>query len=241
MKTEVTKSQSLLASIIFIMVLLVAHTNQASAADFELPGNIRMVVTQFLKNQFNGDPDVKFHIGKLDPRLRLTKCTQNMEAFIPDTGRLLGYTTIGLRCNGPQTWSIHVPVTIQQFKQVLVSNRNLPRGHKFTAADTMLKKMDISRLHQGFYEKPEQLTGLVLKRSILRGQQLNPGILARARLVQRGQTITILAKTGSVVIRAKGKAMMDGREGQLIKIKNISTNKELRGIVVAEGVVQLTL
>ena len=101
--------------------------------------------------------------------------------------------------------------------------------------------MDISVLNQGYYENIDQLSGMVLSRSILRGQYLHPGMLSKPRWVRRGQTITILAKTGQVAIRVKGKALMDGRQGELVRIKNTSTNKELRGIVVAEGVVKVTL
>lgn len=235
------RDNRVITTIIFVMAIAVFASTSLHAATHESVKTIRHAVSQFLNAHFAGSNDIKFSIGRLDHRLRLTKCAQKLEVFIPDAGRMLGYTTIGLRCSQPQVWSIHVPVNISQYKNVLVSNRNLPRGHRFSSADTMVKKMDISRLPQGFYEKTEQLTGLVLKRSILRGQQLNPGILAKARLVQRGQTITILAKTGTIAIRTKGKAMMDGREGELIKVKNTSTNKELRGIVVAKGVVQLNL
>jgi flagella basal body P-ring formation protein FlgA len=227
---------------VFVAALLFSLVFQsANASAYQSVKSIRHVVNTFLSSQFTDNDEIKFTIGRLDPRLRLAKCAQNLQAFLPESGRLLGYTTIGLRCQSEQQWTIHVPVTIQQFKKVLVSNRNLPRGHQLSPADVMRKKLDISRLNQGFYDKPKQLKGLVLKRSILRGQQLNPALLAKPRLVQRGQTITILAKTGQVAIRVKGKALMDGRQGELVRIKNTSTNKELRGIVVAEGIVKVTL
>lgn len=226
-----------------LMLLVLASTLpiQAQAATIQSPQSLLDTTNAFLKNQLGSDKSIRFKIGKLDPRLRLSACKQRIEAYLPENHRLLGHTTIGVRCTRNKGWKVHIPVHIQQFKDVLVTNRNLPRGHHLVAADVTHKNMDISSLNHGFYENTTQLSGMVLSRSLLRGQYLAPGMLDKPKWVRRGQTITILAKTGQVAIRVKGKALMDGRQGELVKIKNTSSNKELRGIVVAEGVVKITL
>ncbi|MGD8483612.1 MAG: flagellar basal body P-ring formation chaperone FlgA [Thioalkalispiraceae bacterium] len=233
-----THAHRLAIGIMLMILLLPVSLNAATIQSLQ---SLRDSAKAFLQTQLGNDRSIRFQVGNLDPRLRLPLCKQALTGFLPANHRLLGHTTIGLRCNSGKGWKIHVPVQVQQFKNILVSNRNLPRGHRLGAADVTKKRMDISILNQGFYENTRQLSGLVLTRSILRGQHLAPGMLAKPRWVRRGQTITILAQTGQVAIRVKGKALMDGREGELVKIKNTSTNRELRGIVVAEGVVKVTL
>ena len=102
MKTIQKRGNRVITTIIFVMAITVFASTSLHAATHESLKNIRYTVSQFLNAHFADSNDIKFSIGRLDKRLRLTKCTQKLETFIPDAGRMLGYTTIGLRCSQPQ-------------------------------------------------------------------------------------------------------------------------------------------
>lgn len=234
--------QNLMFCCLLLVMLLSGLTMPAHAQlAIQSVKSLHAISHQFLEQQFSGQTNIQFQIGRMDPRLRLPKCQHQPEAWFTDESRTVGHTTISVSCTLPKKWKIHVPVVIRQYEPVLVVRRNLPRGHIMVKADLDTKRMDISRASQGFYKSEKQVIGLTLTRSLLRGQMLTPGLIGQPKLVKRGQTITIVARSGTLSIRVKGKAMMDGKKGDLIKVKNISTNRELRGIVVKAGVVQVSL
>jgi len=77
------------------------------------------------------------------------------------------------------------------------------------------------------------------KRNIRAGQVLTPNLVKARKLVLRGQHITIIAHSGSLNLRTKGKALMDGQQGQTIKVSNLSSKKLIYARVVSAGIVEI--
>ena len=73
------------------------------------PAAIAQVVTAFVRTQTQGLPGrVEVNQGGVDPRLSLTRC-DNLEAFQPSGARLWGNSTVGVRSQSPERWSLFVP------------------------------------------------------------------------------------------------------------------------------------
>lgn len=203
--------------------------------------SLRAIVGQFIKTTMGSTSPQKIVFGKLDPRLKLAKCTQRPQAFLPVGGRQIGYTTIGVRCDGNQPWKVYVPVNILVTGQVLVTTRPLPRGTFITASDVMPAPRELSRITSGYFMNKSDLIGMELKRSLKRGKVITPTTVKPARLVKRGENVTILAESGNLSIRVKGKALMDGRQGQTIRVTNLRSKRELQATVVARGIVKINM
>lgn len=77
------------------------------------------------------------------------------------------------------------------------------------------------------------------KRNIKTGQVLTPSLVKAQKLVLRGQHITIVAQNGGLNLRVKGKALMDGQQGQTIKVKNMNSKKLIYARVVSAGIVKV--
>jgi flagella basal body P-ring formation protein FlgA len=73
------------------------------------------------------------------------------------------------------------------------------------------------------------------------GMVLTPALLKPQLLIKRGEKVTILADTGAVQVRMEGKALMDGARGQVIRVRNLSSKREVEAAVVAPGIVQVRL
>ncbi|HHH39513.1 MAG TPA: hypothetical protein ENK50_08060, partial [Sedimenticola sp.] len=50
--------------------------------------------------------------GRLDSRLKLARCDSPLETFSPPGKRRSAKQTVGVRCNGKQSWTLYVPVTV---------------------------------------------------------------------------------------------------------------------------------
>ena len=224
-------------------VCALLYTPLVSAASYQSHKSIYQTAKVFIRDHVvslhNQRPEIK--IGKLDSRLKLKKCSKKLQAFLPRGSRDTGKTTVGIKCTGKKSWSIHVPVTINLYGKVLVSSRQLQKGSVLTAADIKLSRYNLANLSFGYYEDLQSGIGMKLKRRISAGAVLIPSMLKRPQKVARGQKVTIMAQSGSMLVRMKGKALDSGAIGDRIKVINTKSRKKLEGIITPNGEVKVDI
>ncbi len=227
----------------FLTLILVSFFSTTSLADtaYQLhAGIIKTVETYVAESLTHGQPDIEVQVGKLDPRLRLSSCEGQMQAFMPAGSRRNGNTTVGVRCLHDKPWSLYVPVRIKLMRNVVILRNNLSRGVTLTAADLDQRRIDISK-GGDYFQQPEQVIGRVLTRSVRAGRQLNRHDIAAADMVKRGERVTLLAKSQGFAVRMQGTALTDGASGELIKVKNVNSSRIIQGIVMAPGIIQIKM
>ncbi|MDH5573000.1 MAG: flagellar basal body P-ring formation chaperone FlgA, partial [Gammaproteobacteria bacterium] len=180
-------------------------------------------------------------IGYLDQRVKLDKCTEPLEVFLPVGAKPLGNSSLGVRCQGNKRWKIHVPVKIIRFSNVLTAKRTLIRGNPITIDDVQNSRIDISHISNGYFTDINEISGMVLKQGLSQGQVIRNGMLEIPRLIKRGEMVTILVNTRTIEVRMKGEALMDGRKNEIIQVKNHNSNKVIQAQVVSSGTVQVTM
>jgi len=180
-------------------------------------------------------------VGKLDSRLKLKKCSKRLQAFLPKGSRKVGKTTVGVKCKGSKPWSLHVPVTISVFGDVLVAKRQLKKGSVLTHSDFKVKKYNLSELPHGYIEHITSGAGMKLKRRVMAGAVITPSMLKKPRIVSRGQKVTIVAKIGNMHVRMEGKALAHGAAGERIRVMNIKSRKKLEGVITSKGEVKVDI
>lgn len=219
-------------------LLLVAGTT--ATAQGTLQDQIHTAITAFIieqTRQYNSPPRIE--VGRLGPRLRIRPCTVPPSAFQPPGSRLLGNTTIGIRCNGRSPWTIYVPVQVQLFQPVAIVDRPLARGDTIREGDFKMVERDLGALKMGYITDARQPIGMVAKRPLGIGTLLTPQLLEAPRLVRRGEQVTIVAESGGLEIRASGEALADGARGDLVRIRNTTSRKVIEAVVVEPGVVKV--
>ncbi|MCP4126171.1 MAG: flagellar basal body P-ring formation protein FlgA [Gammaproteobacteria bacterium] len=179
--------------------------------------------------------------GRLDSRLRLAACDQPLESYTPQGRRRMGKITVGIRCNGTHPWSMFVPVTVKVMTQVVVARDSLPRGAVIGEGDIGLEQRDISRLHRGYLEKKTAVLGKKLRQRIRQHQVITPSQLDSPHAIKRNNRVTILASSKALKIRVTGKALQNGSLGELIRVRNESSKKELDARIIAPGIVEVAM
>ena len=56
-------------------------------------------------------------------------------------------------------------------------------------------------------------------------------ILDSPQVIRRGEMVTIIGESQQLVVRAKGRAEEPGRLGERIRVKNLSSDREVVGTV----------
>ncbi len=224
-----------------VIILLLSFSIEVCARDYEPIENIRNTMQHYIKNNLLPDKDSDYEIGHLDQRLKLDKCDRPLEVFDSGNTRLVGHSSLGVRCRGTKMWKIHVPINIIRYTRVLIMRENLPRGSVLQASDVETRRLDISRLSNGYFTDTNEISGKVLKRNLRRGDILTTGMLGIRKLIKRGDIVTIMASSGMLAIRVKGEALMDGRKGDLIRVINHSSKRKIQAVVVATGIVKVSM
>jgi flagella basal body P-ring formation protein FlgA len=180
-------------------------------------------------------------LGKLDSRLRVKACDSALEAFMSPGGRAMGNTTVGVRCTDVGGWSIYVAARIDVFGPILVARQPLARGATIQETDLELVEHNLSNLPYGYYTDSQSIVGQLAKRTITSATVITPQMLQAPKLVTRGQRVTLIAETGPLKIRSTGKAMSDGKSGDLVRVKSDGSLRVVDGIVISPGVIKVTL
>ncbi|MES9964958.1 MAG: flagellar basal body P-ring formation chaperone FlgA [Candidatus Sedimenticola sp. 20ELBAFRAG] len=222
--------------------ILSVSASAATADEWQSHETIRQAVRIHAESSVPpSDSRIEIEVGSLDKRLRLHACDQALDTFSPQGRQNSNRLTVGVRCDGAKPWTIYVPVKVAQYKPILVATNGLPKGSTVTMNDVRLEERDVSRLRRGYFRDPSQIVGKTVKRSIQANRALLPSQLVAATAIEKGSMITILARTGGIKVRMKGKALSRGATGDRIKVQNLSSKRKIEATVVGPGIVEVML
>lgn len=211
------------------LVISVENTN---AAEWQSGSSITKVAENYIQENYGStDRRLVAKAAPLDGRLRLHRCPKRLQAFVRDGTKMNGRAIVGVRCTGPKPWKVYIPVAIVVTEAVLVARKTLPKGHPLTAADVILERRDVSRMHAGYISDIAELEGYKLKHQIDGGRVLAPSMLTAEIVVRRGQSVTLVVNNDQVSISMAGKALSDRARNQRIRVENLTSGRIVEGIV----------
>ena len=230
----------LLKSIALLILMLPVA---AIANSYQSQTVIRDAARDFLQQQLenSGQNDTEITISRLDSRLKLSPCSGDLEAFLPTERQLIGKLTVGVKCTEPKPWSVYVPARIDVYQNVLAASRPLLRGQTVTAHDVLMVRKKMQPRSRNFFHKLDDIENMIIKRNIAAGKVFTPQLVQPPRLVHRGEEVILFAKTGELTVRMVGTALNDGSRGDLIQVRNSSSNRIIEGIVTTQGVVRVKM
>ena len=234
MKTSAEKSLIFIAG--FCITSL--FTSVVQGKIYQKPTSITNAVTKFLEKSHKRE---NFNIGRIDKRLRLARCQHIPHTRFPQYAQTIGRTSIEVSCNHPKPWKILVTVNIKKYLNVITIKNGLPSGSIIQAGDIKMTRKDVSQIRGGYFTNLSQVSNMVLRRTMRSGQILSASQLKPRQLVTRGDEVLILAETGNLTIRVKGKALMNGTLGQRIKVKNSNSSRIFQATVISNGLVKVNM
>ncbi len=79
---------------------------------------------------------------------------------------------MGIRCQGPDSWSVLVPVQVQVFGPAVYSARPLVAGQPIGATDVVERDSDLTKLSAGVLSSVDDAIGKVPRLGVSAGQAL---------------------------------------------------------------------
>ena len=184
-----------------------------------------------------GYTDVEVSVRSLDRRLQLTACSAPVSVLSDNNQRVLGHVTVGLRCDAPERWTIHVRGNVSAQRELPTLVRAINRGDIIGPRDVAWQTVQINREPSGLLTVPADIVGKEARKHLTVGQTLRSSDVIAPTLIERGQVVDVIAQTAGLQVNMQGKALTAGAAGDRLIVQNANSGKRIEGVVLASGAV----
>lgn len=146
--------------------------------------------------------------------------------------------TASILQEGQEQGQVKMSGELRLFGTVISTTKRLNRNEIVTGDSITAKRQDISMLDAGLVRNPDEAIGQKLKLSLPAGAILYAQNLDAPPLVNRGELVTIKAKSQTIEISATGQARNSGALGEMIRVKNLMSRREIYARVTGTGIVE---
>ncbi len=139
--------------------------------------------------------------------------------------------------NGPRHHSISGRVIIK--RKVPVVHQHIKKGAILSEQDFEWAWVKEQHLGKNAITNISDLIGMELRQSQNSGNFLRSRDVRFPRLVFRGSMVTMRIQTPIMLISTQGRALQDGKKGDVVRIKNMQSQRIIEGTVESNGVVKV--
>jgi flagella basal body P-ring formation protein FlgA len=123
------------------------------------------------------------------------------------------------------------------FQPVVCASRDIKRGERIGKDDLYMVKRNISHLSSKILTDMNKIIGFMAKHNVKKDTSLKEWMFEKFPIVDKGDIVTILAESGDLKVTAPGRVLMKGYEGELVKVENLMSKKEIYAKVVSSSMV----
>jgi len=213
-----------------------AASANAAQSHAQNHAEIRDTVTAFVRAQTQALPGkVSIQVAEIDRRVTLPACPA-LEAFLPPGSQLNGNSSVGVRCNSKQPWSLFVQVNVKHSVNMLTVNKTLQQGQTVRAED--LGNLSSESLQTGTLSDPSQAIGKIMKYGVAAGQILRNDMLRAPYSIMIGQSVHLQVRGTGFRVSAEGQALNNAAEGDAISAR--SASGQIVSGIVKGGTIEIT-
>lgn len=154
----------------------------------------------------------------------------------PPAGRI----SLSVECDSPK-WRFRASAKINLWVRLVAAKRNISRGEVLTADLLEYKSVDISKHLHSLEANISKVLGLSVKRELRKNDIISRRYLENKQLVNKDEHILLQVNFANFSANVKAIALEDGQLGEIIKVKNLSSDKVVQGKVIDVRVVEAIL
>ena len=155
--------------------------------------------------------------------------------------RLLGHVSLTaiVRVDGEIERRVVLSGWVDRFEDVVCTTRSLTRSRIITEDDISTTRRNISRLPHNVLASTENVIGKRLKQTLKADTVLLANMVEEPPLIKRGDRVTIVAESSTLLVTALGVAQTKGGIGDQIRVKNCMNKKEIIARIVNASTVKV--
>lgn len=143
----------------------------------------------------------------------------------------LAHVVVEASVDGAPQRSVSVTLRVDRLREVSVASRAIRRQALLDGDEIRLESRASGQLPAGAFTRSDEVVGKQALRDIKAGEVLTSRVLQPPPVVQKGDLVTLVVEGKGFRITASGRAKEDGRPGQLIRVTNLASKKDLYGRV----------
>ena len=160
---------------------------------------------------------------------------------LPDELSSSTFVRFSIWDNGVLLGQFSEPIKLAHYQDVFFSNTPISRGSRLTPSMFSKRPVDVLKKYAGSVPCESSLTGYQLGASIKANIPLKWNQLSKVTLVRKGKIVDVFASGNGIYVTMKGMSLEDGVEGGMVKIRNLSSEKEFQAKVLNENSVKVHL
>ena len=216
---------------IALLMLLPVFAHAGARQDL---ASLTQLAEQFLLAQvanLPGTPSVK--LSPPDSRLQLAHCDAP-QAYLPNGAKVLGKTSIGIRCSAPVVWNVYLPATVNVATSYVASAAPLAQGQRVGSTDIVIRQGELASLPAGVLTDVSQANGRTLQMPVAAGMPLSRGMLKSQPVVRQGQPVRLVAQGAGFSVSGDATALTNAAEGDMVQARTAG-GQVIGGIAQADG------
>lgn len=204
------------------------------------PGQIRKKIEKELARSF---PNREFHLSAFQVRgLEVYPQGEilfhiNGSDMVKNRGRLS--TMVSVFIDNVEVDNLSVSGQVEVYENVYFARHFLPKGRTITAGDVQLRRQNIFDIGEAFIVSLDDLNHQVTRSSVRGGTCLNRSHFETPPLIRKGDVISLVSRKNNLVIVASGISKEDGFMNKVIRVENLSSGKQVQGIVTGKSKVEV--
>ncbi len=175
--------------------------------------------------------------------IQLPKGQRDLELIAPSSWDGWGPVTIALvvRVDGEVVRNISLRLLVDARTAMVVARRQLLAGTVVSAADLAVEKRDLAQAGGFDVKRIADVVGKRLKSTVRTGAPVRSDQLLAVPVVRSGQLVTIIADNAGFRITVTGRAKSSGGVGDLIRVENLNSHREIPARVLDSDTVEVGL
>jgi flagella basal body P-ring formation protein FlgA len=159
----------------------------------------------------------------------------------PPLGRIRVDVTISSQ--GERQFELPVLLEVHLFEEVAVSTRRIERGQTVSEQNIRFDRRTVDTLSDYFTvgDSPigRKARRTIMPLQVITGTDVELAVQPNATAIKQRDMVQMVARKGSLQVSTVGEALQDGRAGQVIRVRNIDSKKEVQARVVARALVEV--
>ncbi len=226
------------ALILFMNPVFSLQANEINSLPLlQAHNTIYVLATEYLKQKTDQKIfEASWELKKLSTQLRLPQCQQPLSLKDRNPNTFAGRMTLSVSCAQP-TWRVFVPVVVTGKLPVIISIKGIPK--QAVIKEEQIKKvlLPYKQVPKGHLINLNTVIGMRATRAIPPNKVLRIKDLQPAYWVIKKQQVNIITRIGGIEVKALGVALKSGVEQEHVPVKNLSSQKIIKGIVIAPNTV----
>jgi len=178
--------------------------------------------------------DINVSKFKVNRNRTVPKGKVDIRLFRKGAARLAGYVRLNaiVSVNGIEKNNVQLSAWVDVFESIVCASRDLKRKEVIKKVDVHLVRKNISHMPPNTIRELNKAVGLMIKHTVKADTCLKSWMLEKPSIVERGDIVTILAESGGLKVTVPGRVLEKGYLGELIKVQNAMSKKEVYAKVI---------